>query len=489
MVAAFVGLLFGIHPMHVQSVAWVSERKDVLYTFFFLAGLIAYWHYLVRRAWPLLALTFVLFLLSCLAKGMAVAFPLVMVLLDYWRGRPLLERRAVLEKLPFLAVSVLFGLIALDVQRGGEFHGAFHTIGERSTALAVPYALTPLQKLVLPARACMTYVVRVFAPLNLCAFEPYPSATEMQQPGFFLAPLAFLAMLALMLWDARRTRVLTFGIGWFLATVVLVLQWVPVGMALVADRYSYVSYVGLFFVLGMGLQAVFERRRAPGVVLWSAGGLFAVFLFFQAIPQVATWKDPESVWSNVLRQHPDLSQAYVARGVKRLDAGRTQDGLGDFRVAWALGLRDADLYAGLGRAYGTLGQLDSSLIMLDQGVALYPSRGGLYYARAAAYQALGRQREAVADMDRLAALLPGEAPKIYASRGFAKMQLGDPRGAVADFDLAVAAGRGSAELYYERGRCRLRLGNPEGAAQDFRETLRLAPGDERAREQLRTLGR
>ncbi len=488
LVAAFVGLLFGIHPMHVESVAWISERKDVLYAFFFLAGLIAYWHYLVRREWRLLALTFVLFVLSCLAKGMAVAFPLVMALLDYWRRRPLLERRAVLEKLPFLATSVLFGLIALDVQGGGEFHGAFHSIGDRATALSVPNALSPLQKLVLPTRACMTYVARAFVPLNLCALEPYPSPAEMRQPGFLLAPLGFLAMLALMLWDGRRTRVLTFGLGWFLATVALVLQWVPVGMAIVADRYSYLPYVGLFFVLGMAFQAVFERRRPLGVALWSAGGLFALFLFFQTIPQVSTWKDSETVWGRILRQHPDQAQVHLVRGMKRLETGRNREAFDDLRLAFNLGLRTADEFQGLGEAYGRLGRLDSSLVMLDRGVALYPSRGGLYYNRAATYQAMGRQREALADMDRLVALVPTTASKIYGSRGFAKMQLDDLRGAVADFDLAVAAGGGSAELFYERGSCRLRLGDREGAAQDFRATLRLAPGDARARTQLRTLG-
>jgi protein O-mannosyl-transferase len=488
MVAAFVGLLFGIHPMHVQSVAWISERKDVLYTFFFLAGLIAYWRYLLRRQWPLLALTFVLFLLSCLAKGMAIVFPLVMVLLDYWSRRPLLERRAVLEKLPFLATSVLFGLIALDVQHGGEFHGAFHAIGYRTDALAIPYTLSPLQKLVLPTWACMTYIARVFVPLNLCALDPYPSPVEMRQPGFFLAPLGFLAMLALMIWDARRTRVLTFGLGWFLATVVLVLQWVPVGGAIVADRYSYLSYVGLFFILGMALQAVFERRRALGVALWSAGGLFAVFLHLLAIPQVAMWKDADAVWSGILRQHPDLIMCYVVRGMKRLETGRTQDGLSDFRIAYARGLRGAEVYDGLGMAYGRLGQFDSSLVMLDRGVAISPPDGELYYNRAATYQAMGRQHEAVADMDHAIALAPATAPKIYGARGYSKMLLGDHRGAIADFDLAVAAGRGNADVFFYRGSCRLRIGDREGAAQDFRATLRLAPGDERAVAQLRTLG-
>ena len=105
LVALVASLLFAIHPMRVESVAWVSSRKDVLYVFFFLAGLITYWRYLEKQRWPWLVLTFALFLLSCLSKGMAVVFPLTLILLDYWKGRPVVERHAILEKVPFFAVS------------------------------------------------------------------------------------------------------------------------------------------------------------------------------------------------------------------------------------------------------------------------------------------------------------------------------------------------------------------------------------------------
>jgi Flp pilus assembly protein TadD len=489
MVAAFVALLFGIHPMHVESVAWISERKDLLYTFFFLAGLLVYWRYLARQNETLLALTFALFVLSCFAKGMAVTFPLVMVLLDYWHGRPLIERRAVLEKLPFLAVSVLFGLVALDVQGGGDFHGMLHPIGERATALTAPMALDPVQRLTLPTHGFMTYLARVFVPLDLCAFVPYPSTQEMKQPAYLVAPLCLLATLGLMLWDRRRTRVLTFGFGWFLATMVLVLQWVPVGGAIVADRYSYLSYVGLFFILGMGIQGAFERHRSLGVALWSAGGLFSLFLFFQTIRQVTTWKDAETLWTRILHVHPGQAWIHSVRGMERGESGRTQPALEDFRIALSLGLRNAAVYQELGILYGKLGRLDSSLIMLDRGLALEPSRGGLYYNRAATYQAMGRHREALGDMDRVITLLPDKAATLHGARGHSMMELGDYRGAAVEFDRAVAADSGNAELVYRRGCCRLRLGDRAGAERDFRATLRLAPGDPRARTQLQALGR
>jgi tetratricopeptide (TPR) repeat protein len=488
LVATFVALLFGIHPMHVESVAWVSERKDVLYTFFFLAGLIAYWRYLERSTWPRLALVFASFVLSCLAKGMAVVFPVMMVLLDYWKGRRVLERRAVLEKLPFLAVSLLFGLIALDVQGGGTFHGAFSVVGKSIDALTVPHALSVLQRLILPTHGYLTYVWKLFVPVGLCALNPYPFPEEMARPEYIVAPLFFLAMLALALWDVRRTRVLAFGLGWFLATVLLVLQWVPVGGAITADRYAYLSYVGLFFILGMALQAAIERNRALGVALWSAGGLFAVFLFFQTVQQVAMWTDSEALWTRSLQLHPDLAYAHVYRGKHRALTGHIPAALEDFQAARRLGLHTADVYEGLGTTYGSLGRLDSALVMLDRALRIAPRRSGLYYNRAVTYQGLGRPREALADLDRALALATDGAPRLHGARAYVMERLADYHGAVAEFDRAIAGGAGDARLWYSRGHCRLRLGDRSGAVEDFREALRFDPGHAQARAELRTLG-
>src|SRR6185295_6514813 len=156
--AFFAALLFGIHPMHVESVAWISERKDVLYCFFFLAACITYWRYLEKRAAPWLLATFVLFVLSCLSKGMAVVFPVVMMLLDFWKRRPVLEARSLIEKAPFFAVALLFGLIAMNVQAGGDFHGAFTRVDKGLKGLADTLPVTPLQRLTLPCYGYLMYV-------------------------------------------------------------------------------------------------------------------------------------------------------------------------------------------------------------------------------------------------------------------------------------------------------------------------------------------
>lgn len=480
--AAFASLLFGIHPMHVESVAWISERKDVLYTFFFLAGAIAYWRYLERLGVHWLIATFVLFLLSCLAKGMAVVFPLVMALLDLWKRRPLFERRALAEKVPFLVVALVFGLVAVDVQSGGDFHGLLNPL-ERMKPLGGPTNVTPLERVLLPTLGYGSYVWRLFVPVGLSAFYPYPDLSRFR-PELWIAPLFFAASIALAIWDLRRTRILTFGIGWYLATIVLVLQWIPVGSAMMADRYTYLSYVGLSFALGMGIARAFERRRPLGAALLAAAGLFAVFLFTQTIRQVETWKNSDTLWGRVIALSPDYDQAYINRANYRGRSGRFEEALADLRSALGLGSRRAELFLNLGNVYATLGRLDSAAVLYGDAIRADSSRAATYLNRAQVLLAIERPREALADLERYRALLPHRASSIHAPLGHAYLELGRFAEAEAELDRAIQTGNRRAQVFHDRGVARAARGDREGAMADFREALRLDPGLAETRRRL-----
>ena len=475
LVASIAALLFGIHPMHVESVAWISERKDVLYCFFFLSACIAYWRYLERRAWPWLLATFTLFVLSCFSKGMAVVFPLVMVLLDFWKRRPLLEPRSLLEKAPFFAVALLFGLIAMNVQAGGDFHGAFTRVDKGLKGLADTMSVSPLQRFTLPSYGYLMYVWKLFVPLGLCGFYPYPSPAEANGLLFLLSPLFLLGTVALAIWDARRTRILTFGIGWYLVTIAPVLQWVPVGEAIMADRYSYLSYVGLLFALTYGIALALRKAPALRPAAWVACGLFGVFLLAQTTRQVETWRDSETFWSTVIRRFPHSDLAYISRGNFRGKSGRVPEAMADLQTALRLGSRRGILFDGLGNAYGSLGQVDSALIMFDRGLSLEPNMGRTYYNRAIAYLRLARPNEALADLERARVLMPLQAATLYFPRGNAYMQLARYREAIAEFDRAIGAGVRDPYAFYNRGVCKSRVGDSDGAAADFREARRLNP--------------
>ncbi len=488
LVAFTAALLFGIHPMHVESVAWVSSRKDVLYVLFFLAGLLAYWRYLERRAWAWLAATFGLFVLSCLSKGMAVVFPLVLVLLDYWKRRPVTEPRALLEKAPFLAVSLLFGLIAMDAEAGRDFHGLLTIVDRQLKATMNTAAFTPFMRVAFPTYGNLMYVWRFFVPAGLCPYYPYPTATEASSPKYALSILFFIALIALAVWSVRRSRPLAFGLGWYLVVILPVLQWVPVGASTVADRMTYLAYVGPCFLVGTGLDSLARRSRAARPLVGAGLAAVTAVFFALTVRQVATWESSDALWTHVIGLYPRSDAAWVSRGNARGEAGDVPGALRDFQTAVRLGSRRGDLYDGLGNAYGALGKPDSALIMFDRALALDPTMGRTYYNRAIAHLRLAQPREALADLQRTLDLIPVQAPILHFPRGNAYLQLGQFREAEAEFSRAIEAGQLVPDALSNRGICRLRLGDAAGARADLQEALRLDPTNAAAREQLRAMG-
>jgi protein O-mannosyl-transferase len=473
--AFWASLLFGIHPMHVESVAWISERKDVLYTAFFLAASIAYWHYLDRRKPHWLLMTFLLFVLSCLSKGMAVVFPVVMVLLDLWkRRRDAWSARGLLEKAPFFAVALLFGLIALDVQGAGDFHGLLlrTDLHLKGTPNFFPYS--PLQRAVLPAYGFAAYAWHLFVPVGLSPIYPYPTPAEAADWKYFLPPLFLLGALALAVWDFRRTRILTLGIGWYAATLAPVLQWIPVGEAIMADRYTYLSYVGPLTALAMGIALLWEKAPQWRIPVTAACGAFAVLLFLGTKRQIEVWKDSETLWTRVIREFPMNPVGYVSRGNARGSEGRVREALVDLQTARRLGGSRGNLFDGLGNAYGSLGQLDSAVVMYNQGLALEPNMGRTYYNRAIAYLRLQRPAEALQDLERAKRLVPVQALDFYVPSGNAYLQLKRYREAEAEYDRAIALGSRNLYVYYNRAICRWQRGDSTGAAQDLNEARRLS---------------
>ena len=219
-VATLVALLFGVHPMHVESVAWVAELKDVLYCFFFLAGLITYINYNEgsnKRIW--LVFTFLLFLVSVLCKPAAIVFPLVILLIDYYRERKT-DKRLWLEKLPFMALSLVFGFVALNAQYADEL-------------LRTQYAWW--QKICFASYSSLNYIVKSILPIHQAIFHPYPVLGNQPLPiYFYLAPLALVLLFYIVIRTQRKTRLYVFGLLFFIVNVLLVLQFVSVGDAIMA---------------------------------------------------------------------------------------------------------------------------------------------------------------------------------------------------------------------------------------------------------------
>ncbi|MES2520612.1 MAG: hypothetical protein V4585_21030, partial [Bacteroidota bacterium] len=308
----FTALLFAIHPMRVESVTWISERKDVLYGFFFIAGCISYLYYLdSEKKNKYLIISLILFVLSCLSKAQAVVLPIVFFLFDYWRGRKI-DTKAILEKVPFLVFSLIFGLIATSVQSGGDFHGMIHIIGEQRSALSIK-VFTMMDRIQYAGYGFLMYFYHLFLPLNLCTFYPY-EATGPNVKFYSVGVVFALIIVGLTILSAQKTKLFFFGIGFFAVTVALVLQFISVGAAIMADRYTYIPYIGLFFVLAMLLDKLAEKNQSLKQVVWVVAFAFAGFCLFQTRKQVEVWQNTGTLFGQIIKLYPNDYRAYYTYG-------------------------------------------------------------------------------------------------------------------------------------------------------------------------------
>ena len=300
---SFAGaLIWAVHPMRVESVVWIAERKDVLCGLFYVAALIAY----LRRR---LGITFVLFLLSLLSKGMAVTFPLAMLAVDF-----LDRRKAFAEKIPFFVMSAVFGALGYVAQRA---KGALPELPG--------FTFTPIEKVALSCRALLFYLGKLILPIHLSAFYPYPKSVS-----FFdwLAPLVVIGIAAMLL---RAPRVLTFAFLFFVVTISVVLPLVSIGRTIAADRYTYIPSIGFAYAIAQVVilsgakdlsgrdpspsePALSERSESNGRLrMTTIVAIVAALLVGAAFARSHVWHDSVSLWTSVIDEHPEVALAYNNR--------------------------------------------------------------------------------------------------------------------------------------------------------------------------------
>lgn len=483
-VAAATSMLFALHPTRVESVAWAAERKDVLSVFFALLSLVWYAVHLRRvrigaRSVAPLAASLLFFLLSLLSKAQTAALPLIMLLADRFCGRRGVLR-LVIEKVPFLACSAAFGILALRAQAASLSPERLATFGT-------------LERLVIAAHATSRYLVKLVAPFSLSAFYPYPPRLD---AAFFLMPaLLFSVLLAAMAITRRRSgpraqawsRTALFGGGFFFVAILPVSQILPVGDALLADRYAYLAFLGPILALAHG--GFLLAQRSPKLQLLAIVVAVVVGLGSAALSRQRTllWRDDITVWSDALTKYPS-SRAYHVRGMAHLDRGSYAEALRDLDRSLEMDPSDAMTWSDRGVVQHKLGRHD--LAARDFGRAMELNR-----VLVAAYSGRGILRVDLGDFagareDFVEALrLAPSSPQAFYNMGYLKRRLGDREGALASYSASIAAMPDYADalsnraiLYYELAkdpatasasvRAYLRL-----AAEDFSAVLRVRPLD------------
>jgi hypothetical protein len=309
-----VAALFAAHPMHVESVAWAAERKDVLSTFFGLLTLAAYVHYVHRPGWPRYVLLTLLYVLSLLAKPMLMTLPFVLLLLDYWplgrfsiaEGGWRLPKQSdvgklILEKTPLFLLSAAAAIVTLEAR---ESHGSIVSLDSLSFSARLANALT----------AYGWYLGSTVCPLRLAVLYPHPY--ENWSPLAALAGgAAFLSLTLLCWWQTSRWPWLIVGWLWFVGSLMPVIGFAQGGKQSWADRFSYWPHIGLFVALVWGLAELLPRARLPVLVPRLAAVLVLGWLALLTHRQVACWRDSRTLWEQAVRatQNNDIAHEHLGR--------------------------------------------------------------------------------------------------------------------------------------------------------------------------------
>jgi protein O-mannosyl-transferase len=443
LIAGIVAFLFGIHPMHVESVAWISERKDVLYGAFFLAGLISWCYYtreqggkqdqengiaLQKRKYYLLSLFF--FFLSLLSKSAAVVFPVVLLLIDFILKRSFTSKRLA-EKAPFFALALLFGALAILSQGSAINRG-------------MDLDLSPVNRFFIVNWAILRYMVMLFFPAGLSAYHPYPVlAPGAQTLIIYFSVLFNLIFAGIAVYSLKYSRKWLFGLIFFLVNIVLVLQILPVGGAFIAERYTYISYIGLFYIIGCIIAGIVEKSKPSTplrIVLIAFFLIYPAFLSIIAHQRIKVWKDSLTLFDDVVTKYPENYLAYYLRASARQN-------------------RDVD---------GAISDYTRSIAMKPDNPKAYNNRGNIYSAG-------GKYQEALGDYNA-ALKFDSTLTEAINNRGAIKAILGDLKGALADIDQALLLRPEYSDAYRNRGLVRLQMNDRKLAREDWRRAAEM--GDE-----------
>lgn len=454
--------VWALHPEQVASVAWLVERKNLLYTLFYLAALLAYARALGHRDAATTRgyfLSLVLFLAALLSKATAVTIPVLLVV-THWVCGGRFDRRAVVRLGSFFAFSIVAGLIAMT--------------REEATPL-VPFGT----RLLVGARAAWFYVGKFLWPTDLVALYPrWPLENAATWGGLSFAGLA--AAAAFGVWQARRIPPIAWwGVVMYAANIALVigvLWWPFMGYTFVSDHLQYSAAIGLAVVFGLLANAACDLLETPGAARLAMTGALWVVLAALSWEQTGLWENTETLWRRTIAGNPQSRVAHKNLGVYFLEAGRLDEAEREFEATLALYPGDLEATLNMGVLASERGDWETAIeyyrVILEAGA--YPSlvlnQLGIASART------GKIEEAVGYYERALEYDPGDA-RARMNLGAARAALGDRSAAVADYEEAIRLNPGSAEAHYNLAIALNALGRRDEAAEHYQRAHELDPSD------------
>ena len=523
-IAFVAAMLFGIHPMHVESVAWISELKDVMYTFFFLMSVLYYMENYERKenkTKPYL-ISLMFFVLSCLSKSAAVTLPAILILLDLyfvknWKGSLANNTNAFIafigkvfkssiQKMPFFIVAITFGVVAVFSQKSA---GAIQDLNPLFAVWERP---------LLAGYATMMYLLKLIVPIDLSAMYPYPDRINGYLPSvFYIAPIVVLGIIILINYSRKFNKEILFGSMFFLITIILVLQLLPVGGAILAERYTYVPYIGLFMIIGKGyvFSQEDQSKFARSIKMIYPAILFTgiVLLSVMSFQRIQTWENGEVLFTDVIKKYPSLPFAYNNRGYlyfsflkdnnkaladyskciqldstfhraysnrgvlyynfygpNKSDSTHLKLALNDFTNALKYSSNNTDALIGRANTYSSMKKFDLALPDYNKYIQLETTNSKSYLWRGIALYHLGKYDEAYSDFNKCIDLT-ADNDNAFLWRGLIFFQRKEYKSAIKDFDQSILLNANQSEPYSWRGLAEYNLKLYDQALNDYTSAL------------------
>lgn len=453
-VMAFV--LFGVHTLHVESVAWVSERKDVLYSFFFLLSLILYSTYASNRKTWYYALALLFFFLSLLAKGQAVVLAVLLPFVDYVKGRKWFSIKVLSEKTPFLLLSLIFAWVAFRAQASANFvHFEYFSSPERFAFAS--FGLTQ-------------YLIKSILPIGLSALYPYPPRINGNIPSFYWFYLLSLPVIITGSYFLfKRSKIFAFGFSLFFLSLLPLLQLIPVGGAIMADRYFYIPSVGLILCFAFGFLEIKNTTIRYALFM-----MFTLVLSILTFTRCMVWKDNITLWNDEVSKNDSYALGYYYRGIAYYAGKEWDKAMADYSKAIEIDPNYTDAYYSRGNAWDNSGQFDKAIADYSRAIEINPKLTQAYYNRGAAYGKIGQPDLAIADCSKAIEIDP-KSSEAYANRGVAYLNLGQWDNAIADFSIAIGLNPNSTQAYENRGVAYINLRQWDKAIEDCSRAIGIDP--------------
>jgi tetratricopeptide (TPR) repeat protein len=488
--SACIAALFALHPLRVESVAWVAERKDVLGAFFWMLTMGAYARYAQaqtpgpsrrpgadedRGRHRDYSLALVFFALGLMSKPTLVTLPCVLLLLDYWplgrvNGAPESRwlRSLVLEKLPFFALAVASGAITFFAQQSGGAVGLLELL---------PLELRLANALV----SYVAYIGKMLWPLNLAVYYPYDENLPVWQVAAAALLLAAATAGALRL--GRKCPYLPMGWFWYLGTLLPMIGLVQVGGQAMADRYTYIPTIGLSVVIAMGVPDALRRRRLSPTLAALPAGLALVILLALGRSQASLWQNSIRLFEHTLAVAGDsyLIRNNLGKALER--AGRIEEAVAHYRECLRISPRNAEIYFNLGNAVSRSAKPHEAAALFENALRLRPDYAEAHNNLGSELDRIGRTAEALAHYREAARLKPDYAEAV-SNVGVALAKQGNTAEAIPCFEKAIRIDPRYEKAHHNLGVTLFGLGRVREAIACYDRAVRIYPGFVEARFSL-----